>query len=131
MFANGTTLTIATNAITNLTNISGPGMTADVIDVSSHGSANKYREFVQGLRDGGEIEVEGNFNMASAGHIITAFEATTLQACVITFPTTPATTWTFSGIVTGFSTEAPHDDKITYSATIKVSGKPTLAQAGP
>ena len=124
----GTTLTIATVPVAELTNISGPGVSADTIDVSSHDSANRYREFVGGLIDGGEVSIEGNLTTAAAGNVVmTALEAGTSQACVITFPGTPAKTWTFSAIVTAFNTEAPYEDKQSFSGSLKVTGRPVLA----
>ncbi len=124
----GTTLTIATVPVANLTGIGGPNISADTIDVSVHGSANRYREFVGGMIDGGEVSLEGNLTTAAAGNIImTALEAGTAQACVITIPGAPAKTWTFQGIVTAFSTDTPYADKQSFSASIKVTGRPVLA----
>ncbi len=124
-FAFGTTLTLGTS-VTNLTNISGPSMSADTIDVTDHSSTNRYREFVQGLRDGGEVSVEGNYVYAEAVKVYNAFESNAVQAgVIITFPN--GNTITFDAVVTSFEPSAPHDDKISYSATLKVTGRPVLA----
>ena len=124
-FAFGTTLTLGTS-VTNLTNIGGPSMSADTIDVTDHSSANRYREFVQGLRDGGEVSVEGNFVYAQAVKVYDAFESNSVQTgTIITFPN--GNTITFDCVVTSFEPSAPHDDKISYSATLKVTGRPVLA----
>ena len=125
----GTTLSIGGTPVAELTNISGPTVSADTIDVSSHGSADAYREFVAGLIDGGEVSMEGNLTTAVAGNVImTALNNRIAVAVVITFPAAAGVaTWTFNGIVTGFETEAPHDDKLGFSASIKVTGQPTLA----
>ena len=125
-FAFGTTLTLGTS-VTNLTNIGGPSMSADTIDVTDHSSANRYREFVQGLRDGGEVSVEGNFVYAQAVKVYNAFESNDVQSdAVIEFPN--GNKITFDCIVTSFKPSAPHDDKIAYSATLKVSGRPVLSE---
>lgn len=129
----GTTLSIATNEVAELTSISGPSVSMDTIDVSAHNAgteaADGYRDFVAGLIDGGEVSMEGNLTtVASAGYITGAMEDRTEKAIVITFPTAAGvSTWTFDGIVTGFSTEAPYDDKLSFSASIKVTGRPVLA----
>ena len=124
IFAIGTTN--STGLIANLTGISGPSISADTIDVSSHDSADAYRTFVVGLIDGGEISLEGNLITAAAGNrIMTVINDRTTQACIVKFPN--AVKWTFAGIPTGFETDAPHDGKIGFSASVKVSGKPTLA----
>jgi len=124
MFCIGSTTTA--NAVAELTGISGPGISADTIDVSSHGSADAYREFVAGLIDGGEISIEGNLTSATAGNVImTAINNRTTTACAIIYPTGVA--WTFVGIPTGFEADAPHDGKIGFSGSVKVTGKPTLS----
>lgn len=124
----GTTLKKGAVAIAEVTSIGGPSLSADTLDVSSHGSAYGYREFVQGMRDGGEISIEGNFIPGNAGQIAlkTDFDDGSLDEYVITFPTAMATTWTFNAIVIGFETSAPFDDKASFTASMKVSGKPTL-----
>ena len=128
-WAKGTTLTRGGSLIAELTNIDGPELSRDTIDVTSHDSANDYKEFIGGLKDGGEIALEGNFIPGDTNGQIGLqidFEAGTVQSFVMTFPTAMATTWTFSGVVTKFKTSAPHDDKAKFSASIKVSGKPAL-----
>lgn len=118
--------------VAELTNISGPGVSADTIDVSSHDSLaddDAYRTYVAGLLDGGEISVEGNLTTAVAGnYIMTALEGRAAIPITITFPATAGVaTWTFDGIVTAFETSSPHDAKLGFSASIKVTGQPTLA----
>ncbi len=128
----GTTLSIASAPVAELTSISGPSISMDIIDVSSHGSLadeDGYRVFAAGLIDGGEVTVEGNLTTAVAGNVIKdAMEDRTAKAIVITFPAAAGVaTWSFDAIVTAFSTDAPYDDKLSFSASFKVSGKPTLA----
>ncbi len=126
----GTTLKKGTTAVAELTKISGPSMAADTIEVTSHNSANGYREFVQGLKDGGEVALEGNFtNEVGQAALYADFNAGTSNSYVIAFPGTPAITWTFSGIVSALSTDAPFDGVLSFAATLKVTGKPILATA--
>ena len=124
----GTTLTRAGSAIAELTNIGSPKLTAGEIDVTSMDSANGYKEFIQGLRDGGEVGVEGNFISSDTNGqigLVTDFNAGTVQAFVITFP--DGTTWTFSGFVKGFElNDAEVEGKLGFKASIKVTGKPVL-----
>lgn len=129
-FAHGSSFVLGTNTtITELTAINGVNMTADSIDVTTHDSSNSYREFIQGLRDGGEISVEGNFTTASSASIYTQFNTTSLISATINLPTTPsASQWLANVFSTGFDTSAPMDDKIPFAATFKVTGKPTLQQ---
>ena len=127
----GTTLMKGAVPIAELTNIPGPSLSAGTIDATSHDSlatANGYREFIQGVRDGGDISIEGNFIPGNPGQaaLKTDFDAGTLDAYTITFPVVMATTWTFKAIVTALETSSPYDDKASFTATLKVSGKPSL-----
>ena len=124
----GTTLKKGATAIAELTNIGGPSLSADTLDVTSLDSADGYREFIQGVRDGGEISIEGNFIPGNAGQValVTDLNDGSLDAYTITFPAAMATTWTFNAIVTAFECSAPFDDKASFTATLKVSGKPVL-----
>ncbi len=124
----GTTLAKGATAIAELTSITGPGVSADAIDVTSHGSANTFREFLAGVKDGGEISIEGNLVVTDAGQmaLITDITDGSVDAYTLTYPNTDASTWTFSALVTAFQINAPFDDKLGFSATLKVSGKPTF-----
>jgi predicted secreted protein len=127
VFAHGTTLTLGSDLIAELTNVSGPTIAVDTIDVTSHDSADKFREFVAGLKDGGEISVEGNLITAVQGNLIlTNVASGDEEDVIITFGDGPAT-FTCKGFATAFEPGAPHDDKLSFSATFKITGKPVLA----
>jgi hypothetical protein len=53
----GTTLKKGATAIAELISIGGPTISADTIEATSHDSPDGYREFLQGLRDAGEITI--------------------------------------------------------------------------
>ncbi len=130
----GTLLNWNSNDLAELTGISGPNESADAIEVTSHDSDDGYREFVAGLRNGGDISIEGNFISGdSDGQIAmhTDFQAGTSRSFKIKLPGWVSSSHEYpeidgTGIVTAFSLNAPMDDKVSFSATIKVSGKPTL-----
>jgi predicted secreted protein len=127
----GTTATSGT-LIAQITNISGPGLSADTIDVTAHDSTGGYRNFLQGLKDGGEITLDINYDPAGATHknasggLLYAFDQGTQDNYALVFPDAATTTWVVPAIVTGFEVGAPMDNKLSASATLKVSGKPTL-----
>lgn len=129
--AYGVTLARNGNIIAELTNIGSPKLSLETKEVTSHQSANSYREYIGTLLDGGDVALEGNFIAGDAdGQIglITDMEAKTVQAFVITFPTSITATWTFSALVTAFEIgDMEPDGTQTFSATLKVTGKPTLA----
>lgn len=126
-FANSAVLKLGSTTISELTSISAPNLTADTIDVTTHGSSGKYREFIQGLRDGGEISVEGFYTTASANTITTQLNTSATATATIDLPTSPSTTrFTATVICTAFSSEAPVDGAIGFSATFKVTGQPSI-----
>ena len=116
--------------VAELTNISGPSLSADTIEVTSHDSTSRYREFLQGIRDGGEITVEGNSVSGNAGQarVYSHYLSDTaggVQKVVIAL--NDGSYWLASCIVTNFQpTDAPYDGKIPFSATFKVTGVPTF-----
>jgi predicted secreted protein len=129
-FGNGGVFKIGTTTVSELTNIAPPGFSADAIDVTTHNNSTRFREFVKGLIDPGEITVEGNFNYTDFATVYAAMATTSLQSITVTVPTAPSTTtFVANGILTGLEVEDPHDDKVSFSATVKVTGKPTITVA--
>lgn len=125
----GTVLTRAGNPIAELTTITS-SQTADTLDVTSHDSPSGFREFVSGLKDAGELTLEGNFYPGDAlGQIAMHADLVsgTVREYILTFPAAMAASLTCDGFVTAFGTGAPHDDKVPFSATIKLTALPVLA----
>lgn len=124
----GTILSREGHEISELTRIDSLNITVETIDVTSHQSPDGYKEFIAGLTDGGEVSIEGNFISGDTnGQIGLASDlnAKTIQDYAITFP--DATTWAFKALVTAFRIgEADAEGKLSFSATLKVTGKPTL-----
>lgn len=114
-------------AIANVTNIQAPGLERETMDMTAHDTPDGWREHKGGLKDGGELELEVLYDPADHDALIADFDDADPRNYKLVFPTTPAKTWTFKAILTGFQAEAPVDDKLTASLTFKVSGKPTLA----
>ena len=59
---NGASPTEAFATVAEVTAISGPGISRDTIDATHMESPDRFREFVGGLRDGGEVTVTLNLN---------------------------------------------------------------------
>ena len=130
----GTVISKDGTDIAEVTSIGGPKLARDTIEVTHHQSTDMWREFIKGLKDGGEVSLELNFmpfdtshNAATTGILADFGDDTTVAAWVLTFPDSGATQWEFDGIVTAFETSEPFDDKLMASVTIKVTGVPTLA----
>ncbi len=116
--------------IAHVTNITGPGYSSDPVEVTAHDSPSAYREYVAGLLDAGDVGFDLNFDPSetthrdAAGGIIDVFNQRAVESFVIEFPD-GVIQCAFSGIVTAFEPDMPFDDKMTASATVKVTGKPT------
>jgi predicted secreted protein len=127
----GTTLSWNAQEIAELTSIGGPAVGVDTIDISSHDSASAFREFVAGFGDAGEVSLEGNFypgDINGQQALLDDMLARTERAIIITFPDT--TTFSCDAICTAFEPSAPFDDKLSFSATLKLTGLPTFTPAG-
>ena len=121
----GTTLAGATAlGIGSITKISIGGISVDDLDVSTMASTDKWREFISGMIDAGEISFDLIFDGTVTATLFTKIGAS--DTWTVTFPDTGAATFSAPGYIKGISIDDPYDDKITGSCTIKVSGKPTF-----
>jgi hypothetical protein len=123
-------------AVGELTGIGGPSLSVDTIDVSSHTSADAHREFVAGVIDAGEMALEGNLLQGNAELLKDSIESRAVVAAEVNFPpylTAPDTykfsKWGFSGIVIGLGPTAPHDGKLGFNGSVKVTGATDLSEA--
>lgn len=129
----GTTISRDGTEIAEVTNIGGPKLARDTLEATHHQSPDMWREFIKGLKDGGEVSLDLNFlpfhatHNAATGILADFDDDTNISEWVVTFPDAGATAWTFDAIVTGFEPAQPFDEKLTASVTLKVTGKPTLA----
>ena len=122
----GTTLKVGSTTVGGLTSISGVEITADTIDVTTLDSDGGYREFIGGFKDGGEVSADGYMSDKGTDEstLIGMVGDEEAKECEIAFPN--GAKWEFDGVITGFSTNAELEDAISFSITIKVSGKPTF-----
>ncbi len=110
--------------VAEVTNITPPNYSRDAVEATHTASPDSFREYVAGLMDAGEVQIELNFVPAVADTIIAAMTVGQ-GAFKITF--TNAVTWTFLAVVTNYAPGAPLADRMTASATFKITGKPVLA----
>lgn len=124
----GTKLKQNSIAVAELTEISGIEMEADTIEATTLDSPDGFREYISGLKDGGEVGVSGYFNPSDNGQIAltNAFYSGAVGDYSIDFPPSVGASWQFNGIVTSISTSASTEDGIPFEAAIKVTGKPNL-----
>ena len=122
--------TVSPNAyqtIGEVSNINGPGGSAQVIDVTDLASTAKEKKM--GLPDEGQITFDINFIPTDTQHALlrTARSNRTLTSFRITFTDSPATTWTFNAYVTSFPMTNGVDDVTKGNVTLEVTGTITEA----
>jgi predicted secreted protein len=129
----GTTIGFGTPTptnVANVTNISGLDGDTEIIDVTSHDSAGRYREKLASFIDAGQVTLELNFDphtpthKAVSGGILYLRDQGTVETWTIAFPGTPSHKVVFQGFVKSAGMELPFDDKMAMSLTIEVTGKP-------
>lgn len=120
------TISSTLTEVAKLQNITFMDLSVDEIDTSAHDSTDNYREFEPGWIDPGSISVDGIFTGATSQMAIkTLMEAGEAVAMKITAAS--GKTNSFNGFFTSLTVDLPHEDNETFSATIKVTGKPTVA----
>ena len=108
-----------------VTSITPPGYSRDALDATHMASPDKFREYIAGLMDAGEVSMDLNY-VPSTGDAFVAALIAGKQNYQIDFPDANVT-FTFSAICTAYQPTAPVDGKMTATATFKVSGKPVLS----
>jgi predicted secreted protein len=135
LFKRATTLAgpFTYETVANVTNISGPSRSRETLDVTAHDSPDGWMEFIGGLKDGGEISLDINYDPAEDTHDLDDdFDDSEPRSYqIVLLPDTDDEyTWTLTGVMTGLEDEFPYDGKMERSLTVKVSGKPVLAATG-
>lgn len=124
----GLGVTVATNAIGDLTDASLGGGGTDFIDITNHGSSDDAREFVGGLTDFGTLTVSGNFDEDDTGQGYLLDNTAASAAIVVTF--SDSSTASFSAIIGKVDVDnGGLDDKVTFSCPLKITGAITWASA--
>jgi predicted secreted protein len=125
-----TQISSAWTEIAGVRDISGPSMSADTTDVTSHSSPSAFREFVATLLDAGEITFDLVFDpeeLVGQEVLLTEFLARTLRDYRLVFATTNSKTWAVSAQVVNFEASNPVEGEISASITMKVSGSPNFS----
>lgn len=116
-------------ALAEVTELSPPELSRDSIDFTHHGSPDRHREFKPGLSDAGELTLNYILVPGLADDLVitTHLATNAVEGWRIVFPN--GAQLNFNGFATAHGRATPMDDKMTGSATFKVSGKPVLTPA--
>lgn len=115
-----------------VSNISGPGLSLDTEDVTSHDSTGAWEEVVGTILRSGELTLDIVYDPAHATHKYAAggllYDLVQRTAIEFTleFPDAGTTTWTFNAFVVGFEPTGPVDGALTATVKFKLTGQPTL-----
>ena len=125
--AKGATITIDGTAIGELTNISTPELSQEVIEVTTLADATPQK-IANGIIAAGDVTISGNYYNSDTGQaaLRTAVNGAA-HTFIITLPNTGAETFTFSAIVTKFGNpESEKGGSLKFSATLAVTGAVTI-----
>jgi predicted secreted protein len=138
ILATGTIITMADaggsvyTTIAELRSISGPALTRNVNDVTTHNSVGGWEEALPGMARSGEISFDINYVPTEATHndttgLVFVFRTKARRNFRIIFSNVGLTVWSWAGYVVGFEIGAEVDNALTASVTLKPDGTMTLA----
>lgn len=115
--------------IANLTSIGEIGVESEEIDATDLDSPNNYKEFIAGSKDAGEVSLAGNIkDEANVEKMLALAESQSMETWTVAYPS--GAKWEFTGFVKSFKDgEKTPDGLATFSATIRISGKPVYTKA--
>lgn len=117
--------------IAAIMNITPPNQQRDALETTKHNDADRFRTFIPGLVDPGEVSLVVLYDPSDATHGFQAeLGSATVASYRITFPTTVAYTLTFDAFLTSFEPTGEVDGLLTANVTYKISGQPILAAVG-
>lgn len=109
---------------------SAPGLSKDAVEATHSRSADRYREFISGLRKGEEVtamialepSAASNGTYAKLNADINSDEVIEYR---MLFPG-EATAWLFAAVTLSVTPSIPIDDRMTLEVSLQPTGKPTL-----
>ena len=117
------------DAIGEVFDVNPPNQQTDEVEVTHYGSTGGYREFIPGLKDGGEVSFQINWIPADPTDIILRDLHSNGETRIhrITFPNDAKIE--FPGWVKGFERGTPLDDRMTGTVTVRVTGPSTYTDS--
>ena len=103
---------------------------AEEIDITTLDSTGGYREFMQGFRDSGEVELSGYHDAQDAGQkaLREAFSTGKNGAFIVSFP--DGTDVKFSGFIKSHTIGSVEvDGAVGFGAVVRISGPVTVTEA--
>lgn len=122
-------------AIAGLTNIDTPSGTTEEVDATAHDSPGGYREFIAGLKDPGEVSIEGYYDPNDATHdgssgLPSLWASGDVVSWRVRSPAHGSNSGVeFDGYVSAFQATFPSDGLMGFTGTIRATGPTTFPAA--
>lgn len=115
--------------IANLTSIGEIGVESEEIDATDLDSPDNYKEYIAGSKDAGEVPIAGNIKDETIVEKMLALaESQSIEKWSVAYPS--GAKWEFSAFIKSFKDgEKTIDGLATFTATLRVSGKPTYTKS--
>lgn len=127
--AQGTTLMFNNQPVGKLTSVGEISPDSEEIDVTTLDSEGGYREFLQGYRDSGEVELTGFHEKGDAGQaaLRAGYDSGAAGAVQVDFP--DGTSVSFSAYVKGYTLGAAEvDGAVGFGAVLRLTGCVTVTE---
>lgn len=111
--------------IAGIRDMSGPGVSGDVVDVTTHDSPSAFREFLKTVIDPGEVSFDLVFDPEDTegqGKLEDESVARTFDLYQVMYNTTNSKIWEFNACVTQLEPNQPVEGEISASISMKLSG---------
>ena len=114
--------------VANVGDITGPGFSGNVVDVTSHSTTVPWREKIVTLLDAGQVSCKVYFIPGDPGHqaLFTVFVNRTLEAWNLVYPDTNHSTINFNAYISKFAITATVAGVIEAAMTLEVVSEPTF-----
>ena len=126
----GSVLTCTTSTgtleVAYVRSISGPEVSGEDVDTTTLDSSSRYRTFVPGHMDPGEVTLDLVYSSTITSHKRIAYfmGQGTAKTWTVYHGSSTGPSRAFSAYIKGMSAVVPMDDVISCEVTMKVSGKP-------
>lgn len=121
-----TTLSGGTSGnVGHIRSVSLSGIETEEVEVTTMSSSDAFREYVTGLSDPGEIQLDIVYSKTSFNTVFNALGDSANEEWTVTFP--DSSTFKCNGFLKSVSLDSQMDEVIEGVAILKLSGKPTFA----
>lgn len=126
-YGNAATYTASTTwtPLAGVVSVTPPTIESDDIDISTMSSADQFKETDGGWSDGGELEVQVQFEDDQAETVYGLFNQN--KGFRITFSN--GASWKCNGRIKSYGDEVEREGLVTTTIKVKVSGKPLFQKA--